>query len=338
LYGVSMNEQNEKFNRCLFFLLGKPREKKELLTLYYDKEELSDYEFRSKSGSFDRDVLKPLMKMKIIKRERGKIILKETGKSKINRKFVMTDINWDVFVEWWKKEVITEMENLNPYMNEKFPIPEIEDKIREDIKLFLKDLEKVANFIKENRKVLFDINILKLLFYRNNKWYIPSVRGLINISLFYFYYSVIGRHNKGDRLVLNIRLLISTSYEEYTLKDLNLSYKELEEIEKKILDRLYKKLEKYLGSDISHIRDYFKFISIFYYKHYKKEHFEFISHFIEGLPVPLEIKKIKEMIEYYDSLPDNDPQKNTKYMDYNLPIPDGQKYLKPLKIMVELFK
>jgi len=44
------------------------------------------------------------------------------------------------------------------------------------------------------------------------------------------------------------------------------------------------------------------------------------------------------MIEYYDSLPDNDPQKNTKYMDYNLPIPDGQKYLKPLKIMVELFK
>ena len=171
----------EKVNKCLCFLLEKDKIQDELIEDYFQiekplkdiskKKKKSEKEvkriknFKSKRSQFTQKILPHLKdaekKTKLIKiYGKDKYFSPNTSELR-DRRTTIFHLDWNSLLDEWEKEIkaISAIERIQP---------------------------KLKEFIEENREFLFNLDDFKILFYRDDKWHLPSVYGLINIALFYF--------------------------------------------------------------------------------------------------------------------------------------------------------
>lgn len=263
--------KNRRLTRCLLGLLEEPREKLELVKLYYGNS-INTKTAKSRWKNVEK-IYKKLLGDFIDEREAVTFI-------KGRRPFVI-DILWEKFLQEWEQK----MKNRGIHL----PNSQIDD---------------LREFIKKHRKVLFDFEIFESLFY-DESWSLPSIWGIINIALFYFFWCI----NKTQKfnevetkenttIIKNIRSFLDYYYSGHPFKDLSLE--ELKKREEKMLEEHLKRFKaeyKEKNFDSSFLRRYFTRVSsVRFTSPKKKDWFKIVSIFKQGAEVLLESEKAEKSI------------------------------------------
>ena len=325
-----------KIERTIIFLLGGPKKKSDLSELVFKKR--ADYNITR----LNEEILKSNEDLFEIK----KYFLRDR-----REKFV--HLNLDVIFNKMERGMAKQIE-------------------RDCGRRNLRGFKNLRGFIKRDKRIrslIFDLDYIKPMFYRNGYWVLPSLNGFINICLFYFFYCLAemkGIKGQEENFIRNTRIMVALSIRNIFDKKISLEKIELKE-ERMFKNRIRKYKKKDLTKsidvrDLDVIKNYFELISTYHIPSYKKGgKFEDISLLTQGLSarfktslVKAEIKKGTKKVKVWDQFNKEiseaikkkkldkpfiikDRKKEPDYFDFTFNVPEIQHYVEPIKMTMDLF-
>lgn len=337
---------DEKASKCLICLLEEDKTKGKVVKFYYDGKRSSNRYY-----TFNRDVLSKSLNnfVKIDKKERIKRyrwskrpVLDDEGNpiiEKTKRDYFF--IKWCVLLDEWKAYLIKRDYLPSDYFREKYYSIKtgLKDERGQDIVLYdeMKAIEDgcftrdhlFREFITKNREFLFNLEDFKILFCKDNKWYLPSVFGFMNMALFYFYYCA--SEDKDKILIKNTLPLLIEVHSRLLDEEHNKIRKRHEEFLKKHTDRfneMYGNKEDEAKKGKALVIDLFFHVSEVDAKIDDWQTYALLLS--EGVPVRLKYEILAKIIEHL-----NGEMRDTFYA---IPIHELLQYLEPIERMIRLFE
>jgi len=361
---TSREESYQRKNLCSILLLEGEKTASELTKFVYDKH------YRGKEGQFKEEYQSILDRENIFIRREGKIVPKRNRKgniiiiegeeqTKIDKRCKPYDIDFDLLLDEWKTNLINESYLPSDHFREKYYSIKTEVKDEEGQNILYDEMRAIEDgrftrdhlfreFVTKNREFLFNIEDFKILFYKDNKWCLPSVFGFMNMALFYFYYCASG--NKDRSLIKNTLPLLIKVHSRLLNEEHNKIQKRHEEFLKKHTDRfneMYGNKEDEAEKGKALVIDLFFHASQILVK--VGGWLNYVLILSEGIPVRLDYKILTKILERRSERKRQEKTKrrsSSKFikdtddmlLSYNMPLPELLQYMEPIQRMMKLFE